>query len=49
VVIGGLTSSTLITLVFIPAVYAAVKDWQGVKLWQRKIADLPGHERVAGK
>jgi len=49
VVIGGLTSSTLITLVFIPAVFAAVKDWQGVRIWQPKTAALHRHERVAGK
>ncbi len=49
VVIGGLTSSTLITLVFIPALYAAVKDWQEVKLRQQDVAALQGNERVAGK
>jgi len=33
VVIGGLTTSTLITLVLIPTLYATVKEWQGAGVW----------------
>ena len=42
VVIGGLTSSTLITLVFIPALYAAVKDWQGLSIRRPQAAASSG-------
>ncbi len=49
VVIGGLTSSTLITLVFIPALYAAVREWKGARVWQGRVATLNGGRRVASK
>ncbi len=49
VVIGGLTSSTLVTLVFIPALYAAAKDWKGFEFWQAKFAARYGNGRVLGK
>ncbi|MCH8055970.1 MAG: efflux RND transporter permease subunit, partial [Deltaproteobacteria bacterium] len=36
VVIGGLTTSALITLVLIPVLYATVKEWQevGIRQWR---------------
>lgn len=49
VVIGGLTSSTLITLVFIPALYVAVHEWKGVKVWQNGRSLIYGSSRVANK
>jgi hydrophobic/amphiphilic exporter-1 (mainly G- bacteria), HAE1 family len=49
VVIGGLTSSTLITLVFIPALYAAVRDWKGIRVWHNGRSLLYGSSRVANK
>lgn len=49
VVIGGLTSSALITLVFIPALYAAVREWKGVKAWQSGRSLIYGSSRVANK
>jgi hydrophobic/amphiphilic exporter-1 (mainly G- bacteria), HAE1 family len=49
VVIGGLTSSTLITLVFIPALYAAAREWKGVKAWQNGRSLLYGGSRIANK
>jgi HAE1 family hydrophobic/amphiphilic exporter-1 len=49
VVIGGLTSSTLITLFFIPALYTAVREWKGVKAWQSGRSMLYGKRPVADK
>ncbi len=49
VVIGGLTSSTLITLVFIPALYAAARQWKGVKAWQSGRSLIYGSSRIANK
>jgi hydrophobic/amphiphilic exporter-1 (mainly G- bacteria), HAE1 family len=49
VVIGGLTSSTLITLVFIPALYAAVRDWKGVAAWRGRLGAINDRRRVASK
>jgi len=41
VVIGGLTTSTLITLVFIPVVYFTLESWREKA---RSSADAPGLE-----
>jgi hydrophobic/amphiphilic exporter-1 (mainly G- bacteria), HAE1 family len=49
VVIGGLTSSTLITLVFIPALYATAREWKGVAAWQGRLGAINGSRRVASK
>ena len=49
VVIGGLTSSALITLVFIPSFYAAVREWKGAIIWQDRLAVLYGNRRTASK
>jgi HAE1 family hydrophobic/amphiphilic exporter-1 len=49
VVIGGLTSSTLITLLFIPTVYAGVCGLKGVKKWQNGRSLVYGSGRAANK
>jgi len=47
VVIGGLTSSMLITLVVIPALYAASRQWKAAKAWQFGRALLNRDQRIA--
>jgi hydrophobic/amphiphilic exporter-1 (mainly G- bacteria), HAE1 family len=49
VVIGGLTTSTLITLVLIPVIYASVKErsfLKRVRWWRRKTTAAPGAEPI---
>ncbi len=46
VVIGGLTSSMLITLVVIPALYAASREWKTAKAWRLGRAFLHSHQRL---
>ena len=49
VVIGGLASSTLITLVLIPTLYATVRETNVIAICQSRIAALFGNGRVASK
>lgn len=49
VVIGGLTSSTLITLVFIPALYYAVRVWRGARETKDAVAPIYESRGVANK
>jgi len=49
VVIGGLTSSMLITLVVIPALYAASRNWKAAGVWQFGRALLHNHHRIPNR
>jgi len=50
VVIGGLTTSALITLVLIPVLYATVKEWQAIDVRQWRFSRwLPASGRIFRK